>query len=84
MTAANLTKDQARAAVLQALLEGRKTRTELKATVPFGNYTALMGGLEADGLVKGEKKEGDKQVGYALTAKGKKATKAAATEGGAA
>ena len=74
----NLSFDDAVKAVLKELLRGRKTRTELKAKAPYGNYTSLCSSMEDAGLIKKEdKKEGDVNTYYVITAKGKnQATKA--------
>src|SRR5262249_6643124 len=49
----NLSLEEARAGVLKALKDGRKSVSALrKGLVPYGNYSALMRGLEQDGLVQ--------------------------------
>lgn len=68
--AANLPLEEARAAVLKALLDGGKERGELKQVAPFGDYTALMRGLEDDGLVKAMKESG--RWAYVVSPKGRK------------
>lgn len=71
----NLGLEDARTAILKALVKAPATRTELKAKAPYGNYTALCNGLVEDGLI--EALEKDTEVSsyqqYGLTAKGRKA-----------
>lgn len=71
----NLGLEDARTAILKALVKAPATRTELKAKAPYGNYTALCNGLVEDGLI--EALEKDTEVSsyqqYGLTVKGRKA-----------
>src|SRR5262245_25552177 len=69
----NLPLEEARRAVLMALAKGRKSAVELrKNLVPYGNYAALLRGLEADGLIKVVKEGGGKGRFCEATAKGRK------------
>lgn len=71
-TTGNLPLEDARLAVLKVLAKGRANRTALKSAAPYGNYSALMGVLEEEGLVKVEKLEEDTHQHYTITAKGRK------------
>src|SRR5262245_7536932 len=72
-TTGNLPLEEAKGAFLRALLKGRKTRTELKAVAPYGNYTALCEALKGEGLINEVEVEESHLAHYELTAKGKAA-----------
>jgi predicted transcriptional regulator len=67
----NLAFNDAVMAALSLLKKGRKTRTDMKAGAPYGNYTALCNYLSEEGLAKADKGEEDSQVHYEITAKGR-------------
>ena len=71
----NLRVSDARKGVLVQLRKKEANRNQLKAVVPFGNYTALMGALEEDGLVTPVEYEGERLAVYTITAKGREAAK---------
>lgn len=64
----NMPTAQARVAIVEYLkMVGRADRNELKAAVPHGNYTALMGSLVADGTLDlPSRREGERLACYQL------------------
>lgn len=70
-TTGNLPLADAMMGILREVQKGRKTRTELKDKVPYGNYTALCAQLLEEGLIKAQKTDEDKYTYYDITAKGR-------------